>query len=311
LEDNRNVVAQILRQHGCDRSWKQESQKKQLQIQRGGSGRKGKTAIGAGEGGNFDNFKRRPGGGAGSSGAITRLRALVCERNEIIQQGMAAMIHSVADVVGCTGDGIAALELIRKTVPNLVITDVNLERMNGLALIRRACMEVPAARIVVATDMYHATKHFHQLYRNGAMGYCLKSSGSVVLLEAIELADSHLPYCEPQILQFIKQDPGSSSLSIGLTDQEIEVLIRLDMRNKEISDELDLKLRKVESCIESLLAKLAVPTRYQAALKAVQLGFVMLPKMPGRDQITGITYEHSEAERHALDAIERLREEQS
>jgi DNA-binding CsgD family transcriptional regulator len=89
----------------------------------------------------------------------------------------------------------------------------------------------------------------------------------------------------------------------NLTDREIEVLIRLDLRNKEIAEELDMKLRTVEKHIECILAKLKVPTRTAAALKAVQLGYVLLPKMPGRDPVTGVTHEQTVAELQAELAI--------
>jgi Response regulator containing a CheY-like receiver domain and an HTH DNA-binding domain len=89
----------------------------------------------------------------------------------------------------------------------------------------------------------------------------------------------------------------------NLTDREIEVLIRLDLRNKEIAEELDMKLRTVEKHIECILAKLKVPTRTAAALKAVQLGYVLLPKMPGRDPVTGVSHEQTVAELQAELAI--------
>jgi DNA-binding CsgD family transcriptional regulator len=124
------------------------------------------------------------------------------------------------------------------------------------------------------------------------------------LFEAIEQVTRALPYCDPKITQLVKQAPTNTSMpNCNLTDREIEVLIRLDLRNKEISEELDMKLRTVEKHIECILAKLKVPTRTAAALKAVQLGYVLLPKMPGRDPVTGVTHEQTVAELQAELAI--------
>jgi len=64
-----------------------------------------------------------------------------------------------------------------------------------------------------------------------------------------------------------------------------------------------MKLRTVEKHIECILAKLKVPTRTAAALKAVQLGYVLLPKMPGRDPVTGVSHEQTVAELQAELAI--------
>ena len=156
---------------------------------------------------------------------------------------------------------------------------------------------------LILTDSYHATKYHNQLIRAGARGFCLKSSGPRTLFEAIEQVTRALPYTDPKITQLVKQTPTTNMPNSNLTDREIEVLIRLDLRNKEIAEELDMKLRTVEKHIECILAKLKVPTRTAAALKAVQLGYVLLPKMPGRDPVTGVSHEQTVAELQAELAI--------
>jgi DNA-binding CsgD family transcriptional regulator len=163
--------------------------------------------------------------------------------------------------------------------------------------------DLPKCNVLVLTDSYHATKYHNQLVRAGARGFCLKSSGPRTLFEAIDQVSHGNPYCDPKIIQLVKQTPAAATPAITLTEREIDVLIRLDLRNKEISEELDMKLRTVEKHIESILAKLKVPTRTAAALKAVQQGYVLLPKMPERDPITGVTHEHTMTELNAELAI--------
>jgi DNA-binding NarL/FixJ family response regulator len=162
---------------------------------------------------------------------------------------------------------------------------------------------MPQTNMLILTDSYHATKYHNQLIRAGVRGFCLKSSGPRTLFDAIDQVTRGLPYCDPKITQLVKQTPANAMPNTNLTDREIEVLIRLDLRNKEIAEELDMKLRTVEKHIECILAKLKVPTRTAAALKAVQLGYVLLPKMPGRDPVTGVTYEQTVAELQAELAI--------
>lgn len=209
------------------------------------------------------------------------------------------------EVVGEAQDGMAATEMIRRLRPDFVILDVDLDVLNGVEVCRRVTSELPNSNVLVLTDSYHATKYHNQLMRAGARGFCLKSSGPRTLFEAIEQVTRALPYCDPKITQLVKQTPTTTSSmpNCNLTDREIEVLIRLDLRNKEISEELDMKLRTVEKHIECILAKLKVPTRTAAALKAVQLGYVLLPKMPGRDPVTGVTHEQTVAELQAELAI--------
>jgi len=163
---------------------------------------------------------------------------------------------------------------------------------------------------LVATDSYHATKYFHQLCRAGAGGIYRKSTGKKALRDSIrELMNGGRPL-DPAIAELIEQTPKVADLS-DLSKREIETLVRLDLRNKEIAEELDIELRTVEKSVESILSKLKVPTRTGAALKARQMGYTLLPKMPGRDPATGNSHEYLQALQHALGEIARHKNKDS
>ncbi|MBX9721208.1 MAG: response regulator transcription factor [Candidatus Obscuribacterales bacterium] len=232
-----------------------------------------------------------------------RPRTVLCERHELIRYGLKRVVTEVLEIVGEAANGVEATELVTRLKPDFVIIDVDLDILNGVEVSRRISEELQNTNILVLTDSYHATKYHNQLLRAGVRGFCLKSSGPRTLFEAIEQVTRGLPYCDPKITQLVRQSPANSLPNTNLTDREIEVLIRLDLRNKEIADELDMKLRTVEKHIECILAKMKVPTRTAAALKAVQLGYVLLPKMPSRDPVTGITHEQTVAELQAELAI--------
>ncbi|MBX9691474.1 MAG: response regulator transcription factor [Cyanobacteria bacterium] len=235
--------------------------------------------------------------------SVFRPRTVLCERHELIRFGLKRVVSEVVDIVGEAADGMAATEIIRRMRPDFVILDVDLDVLNGVEVCRRISQELPNSNVLVLTDSYHATKYHNQLVRAGSRGFCLKSSGPRTLFEAIEQVTRGLPYTDPKITQLVKQQPANNMPNCNLTDREIEVLIRLDLRNKEIAEELEMKLRTVEKHIECILAKLKVPTRTAAALKAVQLGYVLLPKMPGRDPVTGVSHEQTVAELQAELAI--------
>jgi two-component system invasion response regulator UvrY len=232
---------------------------------------------------------------------VFRPRTILVERHELIRFGLKRVVAEVLEIIGEASDGMAAVEVIRRQGANVnfVILDVDLDVLNGVEVARRIYQEFPHINMLCLTDSYHATKYHNQLMRAGVKGFTLKSSGPRTLFEAIDQVTRGLPYCDQKITQLVKQAPSSSMPNTSLTDREIEVLIRLDLRNKEIAEELDMKLRTVEKHIECILAKLKVPTRTAAALKAVQLGYVLLPKMPGRDPVTGVTYEQTVAELQA------------
>jgi DNA-binding NarL/FixJ family response regulator len=279
--------------------------KTQLESARGGSGRKGRTAIGAGNGGNSDNTDPSVFWPEGPN-LVNRPRTIICDRHELLRAGLKAMIEPFVQIVGEVADGMAAIEYIRRLRPDLVVLDVDLDLLNGVEVCRRVGQELLNSTVLVFTDSYHATKNYNRLTRVGALGLCLKSSGPQILFEAIEQVTRSLPYCDPKITQFVKQSPTiSTTPKRDLTDGEIEVLIRLDMRNNEICEELDIQLRAVEKHIYSILQKLQVPTRTAAALKAVQMGYRLLPVMISRDTLTGKTHEQIAAEKFAEEALRR------
>jgi two-component system, NarL family, nitrate/nitrite response regulator NarL len=286
----------------------ESEQKTQLESARGGSGRKGKTAIGAGEGGRggYPGDTSPCGDWPDEPNLANRPRTVICDRSELIRSGLKAMITPFTSIVGEASDGLTAMEVIRRLSPDLVISDVDLDVLNGLEVCRRTCETMRSVCFLVLTDSYHATKYYHQLSRAGSRGFCLKCSGPAVLFEAINQITRSRRYCDPTIMQLINQAKTRERQNLNLTDCEIEVLIRLDLYNKGIAEELNMKLRTVEKHIECILAKLKVSTRTGAALKAVQIGYVLLPKMPGRDPVTCRSHEQTIAEKYAEEAIRRL-----
>lgn len=274
--------------------------KKQLETTRGGSGRKGKTAVGLGdgEGGGGESFDR------GTSGAHEppregRHKAIVCDRKQLIRDGWKAMLRPVADVIDETGDGKAAMAMIESERPDLIVLDVDLDRINGLEVCKWMANEF---RSVVATDSHNATKYFHQLIRFGVVAIVLKKSGPAALMDAFRLGVRSAPFIDPKIAPLLQQRPTMSSTT--LTDRDHEVLIRLSLQNEEIASELDMKPSTVEKFVEAILAKLEVSTRTAATLKAQQLGYIPLPVVLRPRTQDGLTEEDVEAERHARQAIQ-------
>lgn len=223
----------------------------------------------------------------------------MCERHELIRFGLKRLVTEVVEIVGEASDGLIATEVIGRLKPDFIMMDIDLDGRDGAEVCRFISSELPNTRVLVLTDSYHATKHYNQMVRAGAHGFCLKSSGPRTLYEAINAVSKGNSYCDPKLEKLIDQQAPPAMPEHNLTDREIQVLIRLEMKNKDIAEELEMNPRTVEKHIEYLLQKLKVPTRTAATLKAVQFGFVMLPKMPGRDPVTGVAHEQTVAELQA------------
>lgn len=281
------------------------SPKKQLETERGGSGRKGKTAIGSSDGGDADDFQRWP-GGQGDPRQRKRLRVVICEPNELIRKGLAAMLRPFEDVVGETDDGSVAVELVRELQPDVLLLSPDSLVLNGTQVCTAISEAVSKTKVLICTDVYTATKCYHKLMRAGANGIYMKASGKYELRQAIINVVRGDKYCDPYVSRLVNQNIREAITSDKLPNLnrlQTDILVRLDLCNREIAEELDLKLRDVEEHLQYIFTELQVLTRMAAAQKAVKLGFVLLPRMPLVDPTTGLSAEQSTAEQHARDAI--------
>jgi two-component system response regulator DegU len=215
------------------------------------------------------------------------------------------MLMPFAEVVGEAANATEAYETIRKQKPELVLIDGDLESCTGLELLRLLGKEQLQALVLVSTDSYYATRYFHRFLRAGARGIYLKSSGKMVLHYCVRKLIDAGSSCDPEIAKLIIQKPLAASV-IGLTEDQIRVLIRLDFRDEELAEELNTDLNTIGTFIEGLNQQLNVQTRTAAGLKAINFGYVLLPKMPVRNPETGMTEEHMRALKHAQAEIDQI-----
>ncbi len=270
-----------------------EEPKKQLQTDRGGAGRGDKTAIGTG-GNDDDDWAELP--------DTSEVRTFIWMNQDILRQGVRAMLEPVARIVGEADEAEIAISEISRLKPAIVIFDCNCHGRNPAEISKQFKGLSTAPTFLVYSDSFQISKYYSRLLRAGVKVFCLNSSG---IRFAFDQAMKGQAYCDSRILELVSQTPTNTMLKTPLTPREIEVLIRLDLRNSEIAEELDIREKTVIKHIECILAKLKVPTRTAAALEAVQLGYTLLPIMPARDLETSITQEQKDAEAIAHWAIDR------
>jgi two-component system NarL family response regulator len=203
------------------------------------------------------------------------IRLLVVEDHHVVRQGLVSLLSVVdgIDVVGEAADGAEAIVQFRKHRPDVTLIDLRMPRMGGVDVIRNIRSDVPQARFVILTT-YDGDEDIYRALQAGARAYLLKgvtADEMVATIRTVHAGNSHIP---PAIAQKLAERVGTKEL----TSRELDVLEQIvhGKSNKEIGSELNIYQTTVKSHINSLLGKLCVTDRTQAATIAIQRGIVSI-----------------------------------
>ncbi|HZP04728.1 MAG TPA: response regulator transcription factor [Terracidiphilus sp.] len=212
------------------------------------------------------------------------IRILIVEDHNVVRQGLVALLKVVdgLEVVGEAADGADAITQFRKHKPDVTLVDLRLPRMSGVDVIQRIRMETPQARFIVLTT-YDGDEDIYRALKAGAKAYLLKGMTSEELISTIRLVHEGKSHIPPAIAEKLAERMGAEEL----TPREFDVLEQIvhGKSNKEIATELDVSEATVKTHINSLLGKLGVTDRTQAATAAIQRGIVPLESLgkPGSE----------------------------
>jgi two-component system NarL family response regulator len=203
---------------------------------------------------------------------------LVVEDHNVVRQGLVALLNVVEGltVVGEAADGLEAIDQFRKHQPDITLMDLRLPRLSGVEAIQRIRLEAPQARVIVLTT-YDGDEDIYRALKAGARAYLLKGMTGeelVTTIRAVHAGKSHIP---PAIAEKLAERMGTEEL----TPREFDVLEQIvrGKSNKEIASELNVSEATVKTHINSLLGKLGVTDRTQAATAAIQRGIVPLESL--------------------------------
>ncbi|MGH9599419.1 MAG: response regulator [Bryobacteraceae bacterium] len=206
------------------------------------------------------------------------IRVLLVEDHNVVRQGLVALLKMAGDldVVGEAADGVEAIAQFRKTQPDITLIDLRLPRLGGLDTIQRIRAETPRARFIVLTT-YDGDEDIYRALKAGAKAYLLKGMTSeelIATIRAVHAGKSHIP---PAIAERLAERMGAEEL----TPREFDVLEQIvsGKSNKEIGAELEISEATVKTHINSLLGKLGVSDRTQAATAAIRRGIVTLESL--------------------------------
>ena len=209
---------------------------------------------------------------------VEPIRVLIVEDHNVVRQGLVALLKVVdgLEVVGEAADGVEAITQFRKHRPTITLIDLRLPRMGGVEVIQRLRLEEPQARFIVLTT-YDGDEDIYRALKAGAKAYLLKGMTTeelVAAIRAVHAGKSHIP---PAVAERLAERVGSEDL----TQRELDVLEEIvnGKSNKEIGIELEISEATVKTHINSLLSKLGVTDRTQAATAAIRRGIVPLEAM--------------------------------
>jgi len=217
---------------------------------------------------------------------MKRIRILLVDDQALFREGLSTLLSVQPDlaVVGEANNGQEALALAERLQPDVVLMDLRMPVLDGVAATRSLKERQPDCRVIVLTTFDDDDYVFEGL-RAGAVGYLLKDVSSETLVEAIHTAASGETFLQPSVAakvvaEFARLSQHRPARSQGLveplSERELEIiaLVADGASNKEIAGRLFIAEGTVKNHVTNILGKLGVRDRTQAALKARELGLV-------------------------------------
>ena len=212
------------------------------------------------------------------------IKILIADDHLIIRQGLRLILETESDLelVGEASDGKEALNLCHKLKPDLVLMDLRMPNMDGLAAIEALHTEHPEIAVVILTTFNEDDLMFRGL-QAGARGYLLKDTDRNTLFHTIRAAARGETLLKPEIMARVLARVNAASTNdinpagaINLTEREQEVLkaVARGERSKEIATQLGISERTVKAHLASIYGKLGVDSRAGAIAVAAQKGIL-------------------------------------
>lgn len=212
------------------------------------------------------------------------IRILLADDHLVVRAGLVALLGTQPDfeVVGEAGDGEEALRLVGQTSPDVLLLDLEMPRLDGVAVIEQLRAQGAAVRVIVFT-VFDTDERILTAIRAGAQGYLLKGAPREELFNAIRVVHGGGSLLQPlvasKLMRSIRQQgEGEGTAVEPLTPREAEVLDQLarGLQNKEIAAALGISERTVKFHLSGIMGKLGAGNRTEAVRLALQHGLIDL-----------------------------------
>jgi DNA-binding NarL/FixJ family response regulator len=214
--------------------------------------------------------------------AIMPIRVLIADDHEVVRQGLRTFleIDPELEVVGEASDGREAVRLAHRVHPDVVLMDLLMPELDGIAATRLIRQELPDTEVMALTSVLEDASVVGAV-RAGAIGYLLKDTKAQELRQAIKAAAAGQVQLSPEAAARLVREVSAPDQPEVLSERENDVLRLLarGFANKEIAARLLISEKTVKTHVSSILGKLGVQSRTQAALYAGRIGMVALDEL--------------------------------
>ena len=215
------------------------------------------------------------------------IRVALVDDQAMVRAGLRMILESEADIAVCgeAADGADAVELAAATEPHVMLMDIRMPGVDGIAATKAVLAQCPNIRVVILTT-FDDDEHVYEALRAGASGFLLKSADGDTLVNAVRLVASGEAMLAPEVTrrvieQFalapaVQAAPDRDAIG-DLSEREVEVLqlMARGLSNTEIASELFVSATTVKTHVSHILTKLGVRDRVQAVVEAYESGIVV------------------------------------
>ena len=215
------------------------------------------------------------------------IRVALVDDQAMVRAGLRMILESEPDITVCgeAGDGSEALALAASTEPDVILMDIRMPGLDGIAAARAVLGQCPDVRVVILTT-FDDDEHVYEALQVGASGFLLKSADGDTLVNAVRVVASGEAMLAPEVTRRVIERfsttpsgpmPTPAEAIGDLSERELEVLklIARGLSNTEIAGELFVSGTTVKTHVSHILTKLGVRDRVQAVVEAYESGIVV------------------------------------